>query len=498
MLSSFPSMNIQRSIFIFFGSLLFLSFPFAAYAQAAAGGATLSISPASGTFNVGKTFTATIVVDATQGFNSANATISFDPTLLSATAVSKANSAFSLWAVEPSSDNTKGTVSFEGGNTTPLTGKKTLLSITFKALKEGKADLTFTSGSVLAADGKGTDIVGAKNGSSYELSGKAADTTPPPPPPSPTAVGGALPDAPEIVSPSHPNDSTFYNIAKAKFTWDLPPDVTVVRVLLDTKEKTIPVISIDPAVGDKEFDQLTDGVMYFHLRYKNDAGWGPTAHRKIMVDKTPPEKFELTAVVDASSTDVTLKFTATDTPSGIDHYEASVDDGSPIKVTLSGALGGTYLLASQTPGTHKVKFTEFDKSGNSTAAEASFTVKGEAPTTAAKNIGDEVVVPTDWRLIGDIVLIALIAFMIGYLWYERNAFTHEKYIAKREADELRDNLGNVFAALREEVGEQTGQLFQKPNPSSQDREIMGNINEAIDLSEELLSKEIEDVRKLLM
>ena len=495
MLSSFSSMNIRSSFLHFLGTVLFLLTPFMAYAEAAAGGATLSISPLNGTFNVGKTFTITVVVDSTQSFNSANATISFDPTLLSATAVSKANSAFSLWAVEPSSDNTKGTVSFEGGNTTPLTGKKTLLTVTFNALKEGKADLAFTSGSVLAADGKGTDIVGVKNGSSYELSGKVADKTPPPPP---TIVGGALPDAPEIASLTHPNDSTFYNTAKAKFTWDLPPDVTVVRLSLDTKEKTIPTTNYDPAISDKEFDQLTDGVMYFHLRYKNDAGWGPTSHRKIMVDKTPPEKFELTAIVDASSTDVTLKFTATDTPSGIDHYEASVDDASPIKVTLAGALGGTYLLASQTPGAHKVKFTEFDKSGNSTAGEASFTVKGEAPTTAAKNIGDEVVVPTDWRLIGDIVLIALIAFMIGYLWYERSAFAHEKYIAKREADELRDNLGNVFAALREEVGEQTGQLFQRPNPSSQDREIMGNINEAIDLSEELLSKEIEDVRKLLM
>ena len=63
---------------------------------------------------------------------------------------------------------------------------------------------------------------------------------------------------------------------------------------------------------------------------------------------------------------------------------------------------------------------------------------------------------------------------------------------------MRDNLGNIFSALREEVGEQTGALFQKPNPSSQDREVMQNINEAIDLSEELLSKEVEDVRKLLM
>ena len=94
--------------------------------------------------------------------------------------------------------------------------------------------------------------------------------------------------------------------------------------------------------------------------------------------------------------------------------------------------------------------------------------------------------------------LAFIAFLIGYLWYERKSFRREKYQAKKESDELRDNLGNIFAALREEVGEQTGALFQKPNPSAKDREVMESINGAIDLSEELISKEVEDVRKLLM
>ncbi len=494
MLPSFIPIRVYKYLL---GATLFFVVPSFTFAQAA-GGATLSITPASGSYAVGKTFTVSVMVDSSAGFNSANATISFDPALLSATNVSKSSSAFSLWAVEPSSDNTKGTVSFEGGNTTPLTGKKTLLAVTFKALKEGKADVSFTAASVLAADGKGTDIVGAKNGASYDLSANVNDPTPPPPPPSPTAESGALPDAPEISSPSHANDTTYYNAAKAKFTWDLPPDVTVVRLSLDTKEKTIPTTNYDPAISEKEFDKLTDGVMYFHLRYKNDAGLGPTAHRKIMVDITPPEKFTLDAVTDASSTDVALNFSATDTPSGLDHYEIVVDDGNPIKATLGSVLGGTYSLTGQSPGDHKVKVTALDKAGNKTEAEASFKIAGELPSASAKTADSGEPVPTDWRLIGDIILIALIAFLIGYLWYERSAFRHEKYIAKREADELRDNLSSIFGALREEIGEQAGQLFQKPNPSAQDREVMVNLNEAIDLSEELLSKEIEDVRKLLM
>ena len=490
-----PSFTSPRVLYILLWAGILLGVPNFVLAQA--GGASISLSPAEGSFSVGKTFTAAIVVESAQGFNSANATLNFDNTLLSATNVSKTSSAFSLWAVEPSSDNAKGTVSFEGGNTTPLTGKKTLLSVTFKVLKEGKASLSFSAGSVLAADGKGTDILGTKNTASYDLSAGAPSPDPPPPPPESSSNSGAKPDLPVINSPSHPNENLFYAAPKAKFTWDLPEDVTVVRLVLDSSPSTTPSTSYDPAISEKEFDQLSDGTMYLHLRYKNDAGLGPTAHRQIKVDKTPPDAFTLKTATDASSTDVTLTFSATDSLSGVDHYEISVDGGTPTKVSLTDVLSGSFTLSSQPAGNHKIKVSAFDKAGNSTSADGDFKIIDIA-AAAKKTADDSEPQPTDWRLIADIVLISLIGFCIGYLWYERSDFSHEKYLAKREADEVRDNLGNIFSALREEVGEQVGQLFQKPNPSAQDREVMQNINEAVDLSEELLSKEVEDVRKLLM
>jgi hypothetical protein len=310
---------------------------------------------------------------------------------------------------------------------------------------------------------------------------------------------GPVPDAPEITSPTHPNENAYSSASKAKFTWDLPADVTAVRLSLDAKEKTIPTTSYDPAIAEKEFDQLVDGVMYFHLRYKNDSGLGGTTHRKIMVDKIPPEVFKLDVLTDASSTDVTLKFSATDTLSGIDRYEIALDGGTAVKVSTNDVKTGTYMLPGQSNGDHTVKVTALDKAGNTTGVEGKFTVVGGVdPNAAKKNDDTGEPKPTDWRLIADIGLIAIIAFLIGYMLYERSAFRHEKYLTKREADELRDNMGNIFAALREEVGEQTGRLFDKPNPSAQDREVMESINEAVDLSEELLSKEVEDVRKLLM
>lgn len=471
--------------------------PLSALAQVAPGVASFALTPASGEYGVGKTFTVSVSASSPDPFNSANATLNFDKDLLSVTSVSKSSSAFSLWAVEPSSSNSAGTVSFEGGNTTPLTGKKTLLVITFKTLKEGKAKLAFASGSILAADGKGTDILGVKGEAIFDISASApADTPPPPPPPPPAAAGGPIPDAPEITSTTHPNENAYSSAPKAKFTWDLPADVTAVRMSLDAKEKTIPTTSYDPAIADKEFDQLTDGVMYFHLRYKNDSGLGPTTHKKIMVDKTPPEIFKLDILTDASTTDVTLKFNATDTLSGIDHYEVIVDGGTPVKASLNDLKTGVYTLPSQSPGDHTVKVNALDKANNTIGVEGKFVIAGVNAVKKIDDTGEPK--PTDWRLIADVGLIAVIAFLIGYMLYERSAFRHEKYLTKREADELRDNMGNIFAALREEVGEQVGRLFDKPNPSAQDREVMENINEAVDLSEELLSKEVEDVRKLLM
>ena len=483
-----------------FIATLFLVAPSFAFAQAS--GAVLSLSPSSGTFGVGKTFTVQVLVDSTQTFNSASAKLTFDKDVLSVQTVSKTSSALSLWAVEPSFSNTAGTIDFEGGNTTAITGKKTLLSITFKGLTEGAGKVEFTTASVLAADGKGTDIAGAKNAASFDISVSAVEPTPPPAAPIPDpGLLGPKPEAPDVTSTTHLDEKLYYNSGKAKFIWELPPDVTVVRIAFDAKPETVPTTSYDPAINEKEYDQLIEGVMYFHLRYKNDAGWGPTTHKKIMIDKGAPPTFALDITVPASTTDAQLKFSATDTPSGIDRYEIVVDGGNSIKIAPADIKADVYTLAGQTPGEHSVTLKAYDKAGNYTPVDGKFTIEGDTEAEAAakaKAAIDDEPKPTDWGLIANIALVAVIAFLIGYLWYERKTFRREIYVAKKESDELRDNLGNIFAALREEIGEQVGGLFQRPNPSAQDREVMGKINEAIDLSEELISKEAEDVRKLLM
>jgi len=170
----------------------------------ASAAAELSFSPSSGSYGVGKTFTVQIVADSPDPFNSANATINFSKDTISVQSVSKTASAFSLWAVEPSSSNVTGTVGFEGGNTTPLTSKKQLLAITFKAIKEGEATISYGAASVLAADGKGTNIVGEKKSATFTITASQKEETPPPSddgPPTNTNI--PPPDLPEITSVSY-------------------------------------------------------------------------------------------------------------------------------------------------------------------------------------------------------------------------------------------------------------------------------------------------------
>ena len=91
-------------LLFFFGLL-----PFGANA------ATLSFSPSSGSYAVGNTFSASILISsADQAMNAALGAISFPPDKLEVVSVSKTGSVFTLWVQEPTFSNSAGAVTFEG------------------------------------------------------------------------------------------------------------------------------------------------------------------------------------------------------------------------------------------------------------------------------------------------------------------------------------------------------------------------------------------------
>jgi hypothetical protein len=126
---------------------------------------------------VGQTFTVRIAVSSPQAVNAVSASLSFPRDMLQVTSVSKIGSILNLWVQEPSFDNNAGTVSLEGVVPNPgFTGSNgSVLSINFRVIAPGTANLRFASASLLANDGYGTNILKNRGTASYTLAPKAEE-----------------------------------------------------------------------------------------------------------------------------------------------------------------------------------------------------------------------------------------------------------------------------------------------------------------------------------
>ena len=143
-----------------------------AFAFAADG--SLSLSPENGTFAVGDTFDVQIVVDSgARAVNAAEADISFDPHSLSVESISTDGSIIGSWPTQPHFSNTDGTIQFSGWTKERFTSSRgLLLTISFRALQVASSPVTFTSGSVLAAEAQETNVLSSMRSGLFVLQPK--------------------------------------------------------------------------------------------------------------------------------------------------------------------------------------------------------------------------------------------------------------------------------------------------------------------------------------
>jgi hypothetical protein len=134
--------------------------------------ASLYFSPTTGNYGVGETISVGVYSQSQdQSMNAVSGGITFSPNLLQVVSISKAGSIVSLWAQEPTYSNAVGTVSFEGLIPNPgyQGGSGKIVTVTFRVKAVGSAGLTFASGSVLANDGNGTDILKSRGSALFTL-----------------------------------------------------------------------------------------------------------------------------------------------------------------------------------------------------------------------------------------------------------------------------------------------------------------------------------------
>lgn len=457
--------------------------------------ASLQLTPASGTYPSGQNFSVQVAINAAgAAVNSAEGTISFDASKLTVVNVSN-DGAFNLWVEEPSFSNSAGTISFSGGGTTPFSNTRTIMTVTFRGKAEGSAAVSFQSGKVLA--GAGQDVSGTNAGGTYTI-GPAAAPQQPEQPQQPTQTttpgAGIKPQPPRnIESSTHPEEDVWYSATSSNFSWDVPYGILAVRTSFAQSTTTDEVEEHEPPVADMSYEVPEDGVWHFTLAFKNRNGWGDAASYQIQVDSMPPEPFEVSA--EGGDLSAVLTFQTTDALSGIDNYIIYVDD-LEVDAATPGDLGeeGNFTLTGINPGDHAITVVAFDNAGNSISADTDVTVTGELPGEEVEEDETSLFGPVFWVSMIFVVIVTVLAMVI---WYMRRKFDDEKDQIKREAVEASERLVGIFDVLREEIEEKILMLSHKPNMTDNERQILTGLKDALDISEELLDKEIEDVRKLV-
>lgn len=334
-----------------------------------ASAATLKLNPNTGVYTVGKAFTVNVVV-TTDGkpINAADGQLTFNPRELSVISASRAASIFNLWTEEPTFSNAAGTISFGGGSPTGFKGSSgTVLSVTFKPLGAGTPKVNFKNGSVLAADGMGTNVLTSMNGGTYTVSAATES-------PEPEYIAPAnTPKAPVVSSETHGDQTKWYSNAEAKLSWTLPQGITAIRTLLDDEPNTIPTIVYDELITSKTISELAMGVSYFHIQFKNADGWGKVTHYKLAVDTEAPSVFTIAGETASDTGAQVLVFTTEDV-SPILEYKIQIDGKEPI-VFVDEKFVKKYTLETLQAGYHTVIVEAFDSAGQSTGATYSFTVE---------------------------------------------------------------------------------------------------------------------------
>ena len=334
--------------------------------------ASLYFSPSSGSYAVSQGFGVSVYVSSTeQAMNAASGTISFPQDKLQVVSISKTGSIFNLWVQEPTFSNSTGTITFEGIVLNPgfqgSAGK--IITANFKGKAAGSASLTFSSGSVLANDGKGTNILASLGSGTYTI--LFTGITPPPEEeeeiiPTPTL---GVPLAPQISSLTHLDPEKWYSNNDPEFSWQLPSDVTKVSYAIDKNPNTNPKFIAETLIDKVSFSDMEDSIWYFHINFKNQHGWGKFTHRKVLIDTQPPEPFKI--IIDKKDLfdpSPILHFETTDSLSGMEYYEVKMGDREQIKTTLADLERNPFQLPAQGPGKHSIEVKAFDKAENYTSA----------------------------------------------------------------------------------------------------------------------------------
>jgi len=466
---------------IIYSCLFVFIFVWFSVLPSAARAASLYFYPSSGFYSVGQNLSVGVYVSSPdKAMNAASGVVNFSKENLQLVSLSKSGSIFSLWVQEPSFSNSEGTANFEGIVLNPgFTGNSgKILTLNFKVLKPGKANLSFYSGSVLANDGEGTNILNNLGTASFDLKELAPSSQ----------IVSNLPPAPEIKSPTHPDQNKWYALKDVRLEWDIPENVIEARFVLSQNSSDEPKELIQD--NFKEFSHLEDGIWYFALQFKNKNGWGKISRFKIQIDTTPPNPINLT-FVDGKQTynqTPTIIFDTKDNMSGIDFYKIKIGDGDFFDVPAVIVQSNPYKLPPQAPGEHTILIQAFDKAGNYSYVSDKFTIL--FPPSSFK-IFSEKLLNILVEIIPIIGLILLLILMILYgIWYIKRI---QRKI-KKDVVLTEQEIHKIFESLKQEIEFKIKILEEtrsKRKLTEEEEKIIHYLKSDLENAEKMLKEDVE-------
>lgn len=312
---------------------------------------TLRFQPESGIYDKDFEQRYSIVVDTgDESINAVQIGLIFDPEAVEMRLIDASGSACS-YVVENIIDNHagKGKLSCVILNSTEERDSLKIADVVLTPRRQGTFTLSFDDKEtrVLANDGLGTDVLRVSQSGSYSVADfdQASSST------STTAASLV------VFSPTHPNQSRWYNEKNVHFVWRSKPGA-VYKYAFDSSPDTVPsdaYTTQDPSVV---VPILGDGIYYFHLQ---EASGGPVVHYRVQADRTPPS---ITSI--KLSSDIVLKgdvlrasFDGEDVGSGIQN-NYYIDLGNHLFLPVGSQLFIPFLEA----GDSEMILRVYDKAGN--------------------------------------------------------------------------------------------------------------------------------------
>ncbi len=425
----------MKKVFCVF-TFLILFFLTTSLAQAS--GASLYLSPNSGTFYVGNTFDVSVLLNTEKNnINALKVDLEFDHRKLQVVNPATGTSFISIWAVPPFYSNTEGKMSFQGGIPSPgiNTSSGSALTITFRAIEPGETTIRFLDSSkVLLDDGKGTDVLSFLGNGNYVIS------LPPP-------------EGPTVSSSTHPDQNKWYKNNNITLFWNKGDENIDFSYTIDTNPQGLPDDESEGNKSSVSYSNLEDGIWYFHIKSKKDNDWGGITHYLAKIDSSSPASFDIEVSPSAktSFSQPIISFITTDAFSGVNYYEVKIVDITIDRKDKKEAFfietASPYQLPILGIGKYLVIVRAYDKAGNWQEKSVEIEIAPEKILVTERGVWLEGTFLSWWPILLMLLLLAILILSALIILWQRerkykmlfaNKLREKEKIIRRNLEKLRN------------------------------------------------------------